>query len=296
MKTKNSGAAAHAKRKTKAAAPVYVFIDTNIFLDFYRANNEATLRLLERLKPHRDFIISTYQVEMEFLKDRQKVLLESLGGIDKLGPPSFPAILTDDVTTKSLKELNAAAAKKARLLKKKVLKVMKDPKHDRVYAVLQELFQAQAGHVLKRDMPIRGQIKDLAQKRFVLGYPPRKKDDTSYGDALNWEWVVECGKQLAGKIIIVSRDADYGVTYADESFLNDQLRQEYRDRVGPKRPISLVAKLSDALKELKVKVPKDELTAEKEAISGGGGVMPEANSLAVSAPGESAPDASKASA
>ncbi len=57
---------------------VYAFIDTNIFLDFYRQSNDATLRLLERLKPVRDRIICTYQVEMEFLKNRQTVLLGAL--------------------------------------------------------------------------------------------------------------------------------------------------------------------------------------------------------------------------
>jgi predicted nucleic acid-binding protein len=44
----------------------YAFIDTNIFLDFYRTGNEASLSLLEKLKTVKDRILSTYQVEMEF--------------------------------------------------------------------------------------------------------------------------------------------------------------------------------------------------------------------------------------
>jgi predicted nucleic acid-binding protein len=56
-----------AKKRKRAPRQVYAFIDTNIFLDFYRDSNEATLSLLERLKPVRDRVISTYQVEMEFL-------------------------------------------------------------------------------------------------------------------------------------------------------------------------------------------------------------------------------------
>src|SRR5580765_7471463 len=43
--------------------------------------------------------------------------------------------------------------------------------------------------------------------------PPRKPNDTSMGDAINWEWIVECAKTLNGSVIIVSRDRDYGVTY-----------------------------------------------------------------------------------
>ena len=70
-------------------------------------------------------------------------------------------------------------------------------------------------------------------------YPPRKKNDTSTGDALNWEWLIQCGKNLPGKIIIVSRDSDYGATVKNHSFINDHLLQEYKGRVGPRRAIQL---------------------------------------------------------
>ena len=57
---------------TTNARPIqaYAFVDTNIFLDFYRTGNEASLSLLEKLKAVKDRILSTYQVEMEFLKNR----------------------------------------------------------------------------------------------------------------------------------------------------------------------------------------------------------------------------------
>ena len=51
----------------------------------------------------------------------------------------------------------------------------------------------------------------LAWRRFLLGYPPRKADDTSIGDAVNWEWVVDCAKRANADVVIVSRDSDYGV-------------------------------------------------------------------------------------
>ena len=51
-----------------------LFIDTNIWLDFYRSNNQAGLSLLRRGKELSKFIIVTDQIEMEFLKNRQEVI------------------------------------------------------------------------------------------------------------------------------------------------------------------------------------------------------------------------------
>ena len=46
-----------------------LFVDTNIWLDFYRARSEAGLSLLRHLDSIRNQIIMTYVVEMEFKKN-----------------------------------------------------------------------------------------------------------------------------------------------------------------------------------------------------------------------------------
>jgi predicted nucleic acid-binding protein len=256
-----------AQRKRKPRQ-TYVFIDTNIFLDFYRDSNEATLSLLERLKPVRDYIISTYQVEMEFLKNRQRVLVASLQKLKPQPQVVVPAIFAASGTSASLKQLNKTAGRKAELIRKRIVNLLKAPsQNDVVYQTLTEVCQSTAGHVLTRDMPIRKQIKRLACRRFMLGYPPRKQTDTSIGDALNWEWLIHCGKSLQGKILIVSRDGDYGTSVQADHFLNDHLLREYRDRVGPKKSIALTSRLSDALKQLQVAVPQNEIQAEDESLS-----------------------------
>jgi predicted nucleic acid-binding protein len=246
---------------------VYAFVDTNIFLDFYRDSNEATMSLLERLVPVRDRIISTYQVEMEFLKNRQTVLAESLAKLKQNSLASVPAIFADSAANKSMHKLAKSVAKKQEAMRKRIVNLLNTPRTtDVVFRTLEEVFQSSSEHVLTRDMAIRHNIKRLAWRRFILGYPPRKRTDTSIGDALNWEWIVECGKRLQGRILIVSRDGDYGTTVQGSNFLNDQLLQEYHDRVGPKRSIGYTPRLSDALAELQVAVPAAEIQAETEQI------------------------------
>ena len=114
-------------------------------------------------------------------------------------------------------------------------------------------------------MKIRHKIKRLAWRRFILGYPPRKNNDTSIGDALNWEWFIECAKEISGKFIIVSRDSDFGTNFAGSTYLNDALRAEFRDRVGQKS-LTYTAKLSEALKALEVSVTAAEAKSEDEDI------------------------------
>lgn len=54
------------------------FVDTNVFLDFYRLPGDPAKRQLEGLLRHKGSLIVTEQLHMEYLKNRQKVIIESL--------------------------------------------------------------------------------------------------------------------------------------------------------------------------------------------------------------------------
>ena len=246
---------------------VYIFVDTNIFLDYYRVSSDASLKLLQKMDAIKGSIISTYQVEMEFKKNRQQVINETLKSIKFDTQKQLPATFHDTAIAGSLSSLKKDAQNKERILKKKFLSLLQSPKSsDAVYQVLESIFHNPSSHVLTRDMVERHRIKRLAWRRFMLGCPPRKKNDTSVGDAFNWEWIIHCGKTLPGKIIIVSRDGDYGLHVDGKSFLNDHLLQEYKERVGSKKVILLTDRLSVALKELDVPITSSEKKAEEQQI------------------------------
>ena len=80
-----------------------LFVDTNIFLDFYRVEGEAGLTLLNHLGSVSDLLIITDQIEVEFLNNRQKVVSEVLKNVrvptvSKL----IPAYLADTKTAAAL--------------------------------------------------------------------------------------------------------------------------------------------------------------------------------------------------
>lgn len=246
-----------------------LFIDTNIWLDFYRARNEAGLALLSHAESVAPKIIVTYQLETEFKKNRQSAILEGMQELKAPAQVPRPGIFSDakasDVLTRSIKE----ADKRVKMLKAKLTKVLENPAvHDPVYKTCQRIFHRQDQLVLTRENPVRHLIRRRAFRRFLHGCPPRKRDDTSIGDAINWEWMVYCADTQKAELVIVTRDSDYGVHFEGKAYINDHLRQEFGDRVSKKRKLLLYRRLSDALKHFEVPVTKQEEEAEAELEAG----------------------------
>jgi hypothetical protein len=67
-----------------------VFVDTNVLLDFYRVPGVSADRQLKALERHQGLIITSDQIRMEFLKNRQKVIIDSIKNIIKPGKSSVP--------------------------------------------------------------------------------------------------------------------------------------------------------------------------------------------------------------
>lgn len=262
-------AAPQVRRRPNVPAPAPVarenwllFIDTNILLDFYRLGVGSSDRQLRLLEKHRGSLILTNQVWMEFLKNRQKVIMGTMKDLKKPDKMSFPPIVAGYQPAKTAQAQVDVAIKSHAKVKQKIEAILRDPAHnDPVYKALKRIFEASGTFVVGREHPDRFKIRSLARKRSVLGYPPRKDSDVSVGDAVNWEWIIHCAKKSADlhNIIIVSRDNDYGITIGEEGFLNDWLRKEFKERVSRKRKIVLTQKLTVALKKLdEVVRPEDE--------------------------------------
>lgn len=247
-----------------------VFVDTNIFLDFYRdRGGDASLELLKHVDDHHERVITTSQVEMEYKKNRQSVILATLRGIKTpdWNALTLPAYLRSSQSKKMIDKAKKDVDSQSRRLKTKVERLLRNPsQNDPMYKILQRLFRADKKIHLTRNKEIRFQIREAAQKRFQLGYPPRKNKDTSFGDAINWEWIIHVAAITSDDIVIVSRDGDYGIDHAGNSILNDWLRQEFKERVGRQRNIQLTGRLSEAFELASISVSATEAEAERKLI------------------------------
>lgn len=246
-------------------AEFLLFVDTNILLGFYRRSHESGLTLLEAFDQLHSRLITTYQVEMEFKRNRQAVILESLRTLKDSQAVESATFLAETRVVESLNRSLTAANKKISKLRGRLRRVLADPtRQDPVYKVVQRLFTNDSELNLNRNKKIRAVIKRRAFRRFVLGYPPRKAGDTSMGDALNWEWILEVARESGNHVIIVSRDSDYGRELDGQPFLNDFLAQEFHDRVSKKRQCRLFTKLASAYKAAGLKVSKEAEQQEEE--------------------------------
>jgi hypothetical protein len=247
-----------------------IFVDTNILLDLYRIRkNDVSLAYLDRLEDCKDRLIIGSQIEMEFKKNRQKVIIETLKSYTtpdwgKLTPP---ALLSDFQPSKMIEKNRIEISKQQKKVKDKVEKILQNPTlNDPVYQKLNRIFKHDSEFNLNRESDERFKIRELAEKRFYLGYPPRKSSDNSFGDAINWEWIIECAQNTHKEIILVTRDTDFGAIYSGKSYLNDWLKKEFNERVSQKRTILLTDKLSVALKAVD-EIVTQEMEDEENRIS-----------------------------
>ena len=259
-----------AKKKKIETLDALIFIDTNIFLDFYRIRkSNVSMKYLEEIEKHIDLIITSSQIEMEFKKNRQSAILESIGEVKKINNVNInvPAILYDSQPVKMIEKSKKDIAKNQKQIRERIEKILKNPNYnDQVFKSLQKLFKNESNINLNRDNKIRFKIRNLARKRFTLGYPPRKKADNSIGDAVNWEWIIKCAEKTGKHIILVTRDSDFGCSYDNESYLNDWLAQEFKHRISQKRKIVLTDKLSYAFKLVKIPVTEEMIEEEEKMI------------------------------
>lgn len=254
----------------KAEMDALLFVDTNILLDFYRIRkSDISMKYLAQIEACKDRLITGSQIEMEYKKNRQKVILESLNRFSTpdWGKLSTPALVSGLQASKMIEAKRKEITSQYKKVSSKIQKILTNPsQNDPVFQSLQRLFRNNSGYNLNRDSQQRFSIRRLARKRFCLGYPPRKSSDTSIGDAINWEWIVQCAIDSGKDIVIVTRDSDYGVIYSDQSYLNDWLKQEFSQRVSRRRKILLTHKLSEGLKIVHANVTEEMEKAEQQLI------------------------------
>lgn len=248
-----------------------IFIDTNILLDFYRIRkSDISLKYLDEMEAHKDKLILTNQVEMEFRKNRQKVILEALSEVNKIsvGGLSVPTVLFDAKPVEMIKKAQKQISGQQKKIKDRIDKLLSSPgTQDKVFQTLQKIFKTESEFNLNRENKKRFSIRRLALKRFYLGYPPRKKEDNSIGDAVNWEWIIDCATRTDKHIILVTRDSDFGINYGENSFLNDWLQIEFKERISQKRKIILTDKLSRAFKLVEIPVTAEMIEEENTIIT-----------------------------
>ena len=239
-----------------------VFIDTNVLLDFYRLRGSNALELLNQISGHRDSLVLTRQVHMEFLKNRKNAISAALKEVTRPSMQKLPPNLRDVDEAQSMAQHLEKAAKKYREVKSRISAIINAPdEYDKVYQIVNQQFSGGGDDDIA--------VFDQAQKRVLLGYPPKKEKETSVGDALNWELMLRAVEesQDSPNLLIVSRDGDFGEKIeSDEPIINEWLAHEFKEKFGWERKIELTERLGYALARLGEAISREIEDEEAEVL------------------------------
>jgi len=205
---------------------------------------------------------------MEFLNNRQGVISSALADLKAPAIQLFtPAYLADTKPAAVIERNVKLIRKRIERMKEKFARILKDPNsNDPVFKSFKKIVAISSHNLKIAEAEKRKQIVDLALQRYQRGFPPRKKQDHSIGDAINWEWILDCAETSSAGVLIVSRDGDFGLQLNKNYYLNDWLNQEFKERVSMKRKAELTPSLAQALKSLNVRVTPSEEREEQSII------------------------------
>lgn len=212
-----------------------LFIDTNIYLDFYRAASDR-LSLFEELKKLRSSLIISEQGYKEFQRNRTVQLTKLSAEIERTTSTSIytTAVVKDMAEHKEAIHLQSQIRKIGQELKKKI-EVMLEPKpgDDPVLDAYEDLIKTSP------PIPTKENLIAKAEVRKILGNPPTSPDRHSVCDELLWEELIDfCNEDL----IIVSNDK----TFTENKKI---LRDEF-SKAHPGKNLEIVKSVSEALKIL----------------------------------------------
>jgi len=209
-----------------------LFIDTNIYLDFYRAASDR-LSLFEELKKMRSSLIISEQGYKEFQRNRTVQLTKLSAEIERTTSTSIytTAVVKDMAEHKEAIHLQSQIRKIGQELKKKI-GVMLEPKpgDDPVLDAYEDLIK------ISPPIPTKENLIAKAEVRKILGNPPTSPDRHSVCDELLWEELIDfCNDDL----IIVSNDK----TFTENKKI---LRDEF-SKAHPGKNLEIVKSVSEAL-------------------------------------------------
>lgn len=229
-----------------------LFIDTNIFLDFYRSNTEK-LKVLDELKKNAAHIVFPRQVYNEYKRNRVLMLENILSSIKNSAPKTgfSSSVISDFDEYKEMNRLIKEHGEKSKELQNKIKEMIEEPQKDLVFVKVEEIINLEGVTILE----VTDSHIEKARKRQLLGNPPGS-EKFCIGDEIIWECILS---GVEDDIVIVSRDN----TYVKNSYI---IKEEFKDKTG-KELLGITDKITDALKTIGETPDEDITKIEKQQMS-----------------------------
>jgi len=200
-----------------------IFIDTNVYLKFYHYSNdelEELRKLIVLIEQEEILLYVPSQVLNEFTRNREVKIADALKTFkeDKLNN-SFPIFLKEYPEYELMKKAIIEYQKNKRIVLENI-KIAIENNSLKADEIINELFEK--AEIIEANES----LITSAKVRFDLGNPPGKNN--SYGDALNWETLLQ-EDSIDENLIFISDDKDY-FSEIDNSKFNKYLEKEWENR------------------------------------------------------------------
>jgi predicted nucleic acid-binding protein len=240
-----------------------LFIDANIYLEYFRENSSERLTPLKELvklvEKDKITLLIPEQTKQEYYRNRRKIAENTRSVLVKQSKSHFviPAILDKDVS--EIKHLNKEIDNLHESYKKLIEKYDDNVKKEKTDAdlLIRKLFEM--GASLNEEKT----IIEKAHFRYMKGNPPRKSD-YSYGDAIIWETLLD--KAIKDNLILITKDSDYMEVYKDEYVINHFLYVEWKIKSKNKSKVELFKSLAEFINHFDNKNTIKKEIVEKEKL------------------------------
>lgn len=176
----------------------YLFIDTNIWLSLFHlsGNDIEEFSKLEDILSDKIKLLIPKQVVDEFYRNRDSKIADALSKF-KLETLQAPNVVKQHEEYGQLKELHDEVSKKIKEIKESVIQDIKN-RNTKADILISKFFESA--------IEVPEDLVYKARLRYMKGNPPGKNN--SYGDAINWEFLL---KEVPNKepLFIISDDKDY---------------------------------------------------------------------------------------
>lgn len=211
-----------------------VYIDTNVFLDFYQSTTDRLI-VFEEVLARASSVLLTQQTVEEFRRNRVARLTQLADAVERSAQQQIfttavvRALPGFDTWKKARDASKAAALEIAKELRSWTV----EETGDVVLAAFNKLVAAAT------QVPTDPALIERARTRKLLGQPPTTPDKHTIGDEIIWEALVQ---GASDDVVVVSRD---------KSFLDNQalLVAEFALRTG-KNLLLITGSLTDGLERV----------------------------------------------
>jgi hypothetical protein len=236
-----------------------LFIDTNIFLDYFRTNKREMLSPLKRLgelvKSGKIELILPSQIIQEYRRKRRGIIEKMRDNLLEEKKLLLINYRTLGVSSKEVKAVDSAKKSLARAYDQLIRKFDEavDKEATAADKIIKQLFK-KAVVIDESDDVIK-----LAYSRYMRGNPPRKTN-YSYGDAIVWETLLN--STTNDDLTLISSDSDFTEKQKGKLTLHSFLRQEWETQT--KKTITFYNTLGEFINEFEENDPIGEEVIEEE--------------------------------